>query len=305
MTTTTVVSLVQRALQKDLRGAWRLYRWIAPRHAPFRRVALRAFSDQPLLIDVSKRDNWAFTKSPDELRAREPELAAAIQELITPTAVVYDIGANIGLCVDLLRSIVDARGAIEAFEPNPALVPALMDSFVSNPNIRVHAIGLAEQSGTLPFYVPQDESMASLGNWRAGDGPVDVTQVPVSRLDDVVTRLQLRYPEFMKVDVEGAEARVFGGAPLLLDRPDAPIIWFEHLQGAAEAQGLAQMAAIETLRSYTKASFTFWSPDEEIGLRQFDVPPRRWCEIMAVPRSRADAAPRIATRLAAMTRNSL
>ena len=289
-----VVRLTQWALRHDLRGATRLFKVLAGLFPGFKRAPVFAFSGKPLFIDVSTRSTWAFAKTPEELRTREHELVAVIQELIGPSSVVYDIGANIGLMTDLLRSIIGSDGAVEAFEPNPALLPALQYSFRDDRYIRVHGLALAEVAGELPFYIPSDESMASLGNWRTSDPNIRTVVVPVVQLDDLVESTPFRFPDFIKVDVEGAEARVFGGARRLLDRADAPVIWFEHLQGAAEAQGLSASSALDVLRSYSNANYSFWTTDVAEGIVQFSTPPRRWCDVMALPASKSAVASRVA-----------
>ncbi len=294
-----IVRVTQWAMRRDFRGSTRLYEMLSPRVATFRRAPVFAFSGKPLLIDVSARSTWAFAKTKEELCAREPELVAVLREIVGPTSVVFDIGANIGLITDLLRSLVGADGAVEAFEPNPALLPALQDTFRNDRQVRVHGLALAEVEGELPFYIPTDESMASLGNWRTDDLNVRTVMVPVVRLDDLVESAPLRFPSFVKIDVEGAEARVFAGARRLLNRVDAPILWFEHLQGAAEAQGLLASSALDVLRSYTNADYSFWTTDEVDGIVQFATPPRRWCDVMALPASKSAVASQIASTLRA------
>ncbi len=293
-----VVRVVQILLRRDVRGAWTLYRFLAKRLRVFQRAKVWAYSSEPILLDVSRRHTWAFSKTSEELRNREAELAVAIRCLVTAGHVVYDIGANVGLCSDLLRTCVGDYGRVEAFEPNPNLVPALQETFSTDLRVRVHAVALAETDGELPFYIPSDDSMGSLGNWSKHNNIVSVVNVRVVSLDSLISASGLARPTFIKVDVEGAEARVFRGASMLLDRRDAPIIWFEHLHSAAEAQGLDPLAAIHTLKSYRTARYMFWTTDKLLKLEQFEVPPRRWCDVIAVPEARLADLDRVQRALA-------
>lgn len=55
----------------------------------------------------------------------------------------------------------------------------------------------------------------------------DCQEVEAIRADDLVARGDVAYPNVMKVDVEGAEAMVFGGAPSLLRNPALRVVVFE------------------------------------------------------------------------------
>lgn len=145
-----------------------------------------------------------------------------------------DIGANVG---EVLQDIVEIapNGAHHAFEPLPEHVAALREHF---PRVDVHELALSDTAGQASFtHVTSPEASGYSGfreQWYPV--PLDTQRITVqtARLDDV---LPADYrPDFIKVDVEGAEREVIRGGLQTLRR-HRPIIVFEHFQGGADSYG--------------------------------------------------------------------
>ena len=76
------------------------------------KIAAGDLAGYTILLDMQiDKDYWLGTY--------EPELQAALRELIRPGAVIYDVGANIGYVSLLLAKAAGKTGKVYAFEALP------------------------------------------------------------------------------------------------------------------------------------------------------------------------------------------
>jgi FkbM family methyltransferase len=163
------------------------------------------------------------------------KVSRLIAHLVRPGDTVMDVGANLGLVTLQLAALVGSDGLVHAFEPNPAMFELLTQTLERNAarNVRLHTYALGLETGRLPLMFP--EGHAGLGSlisdarpgWRR-------VEVDVRPLSEVVAELGVGPVRLLKIDVEGFEAEVLGGARawLLSSPPDA--ILFELNQRASE-----------------------------------------------------------------------
>ena len=151
---------------------------------------------------------WHLAHLDRRLRRLEPELDL-LPLLAARNRVALDVGANKGVYTQaLLRLAV----AVHAFEPNPALIPWL--SRLRDPRLTIHALALGERDGDVVLRVPLGRSGrpskqgATLAVTRRTRHASVEMRTPVRRLDS----LDLGDVGFIKIDVEGFEARVIEGA---------------------------------------------------------------------------------------------
>jgi FkbM family methyltransferase len=131
-----------------------------------------------------------------------------------------DVGSAGGIIADLnpIAFAVDAIG----FEPNPDHFADLSaaDSHWRSLRYLPHAIG--GQSGTRTLYRPRFGNSSTMlpPNTAIGDAfdklqffdVEETTQVDVIRLDDALDQFDIRNPDYLKLDVEGAEFEILEGA---------------------------------------------------------------------------------------------
>jgi FkbM family methyltransferase len=172
---------------------------------------------------------------------------------LSPTAHCIDVGAHRG---DLLRHMVRLApgGRHLAYEPLPEMAAFLTLEF---PAVDVRNAALGDTAGEMSFVHVTNHPAYSGLRRRAlpPDATTDEIHVRVQRLDDVLP--DGFEPEFLKVDVEGAELQVFRGALETLRR-HRPTIWFEHGVGGADMYG-------------TKPSDVYELLVDDVGLRIFDA----------------------------------
>src|SRR5439155_10753936 len=117
--------------------------------------------------------------------------------------VIFDVGANVG---DYTRSALrEARRAncpidVHAFEPFPGNVDVLRRAFVTEPNVQVNCVAVAEHPGEAILYaVESGSSQASLVKRRTleSKGSEDI-KVSVLRLDDYTAKHSLNRIDLLK-----------------------------------------------------------------------------------------------------------
>jgi FkbM family methyltransferase len=148
----------------------------------------------------------------------EPEVQAALAELIEPGQTVYDVGANIGFFTILCSRLVGPQGKVYAFEPIPDNVATLRRNIALNDltNVVVVEQALSASTGTAEMFVSLWSAFHSLNldgaSKRDNHGP-DGGEITVETvtLDEFVQGEGISAPDLIKLDVEGAELLVVEG----------------------------------------------------------------------------------------------
>lgn len=142
--------------------------------------------------------------------------------LPSPGDVVLDVGANVGLFTK--AALESGASLVVAIEPVPANVESLRRNFaaqIAEGRVIVHPEGAWDRSDVLEMYL-YDESQ--LDSFTMGDRPEsggrrpETVLLPVATIDSIVERLNLPRVDFVKMDIEGAEARALAGAASTLRR---------------------------------------------------------------------------------------
>lgn len=148
-----------------------------------------------------------------------------LEKLISPDDVCYDIGGHYGaftLCMARLAS----RGEVHTFEPIPALAERIQKSIARSQltHAHVHAVAMAGECGTMPMRAVSDrqgdDSMAYLQDYGGVLTPrsqiqyesFQTIQAQCITLDES----SALPPNFIKMDVEGAEVAVIAGGKRML-----------------------------------------------------------------------------------------
>ncbi len=137
----------------------------------------------------------------------------AFEREIAPGTVMYDIGANVGYFSLLAAELVGPEGQVYAFEPLPRNVEFLEKHIKINKcdNIKIVATAVSDHSGEAHFDLGASTAMGHI----AESGGIQVRMVA---LDEMLAAGELRPPDYMKVDVEGAEYEALKGARTLLEK---------------------------------------------------------------------------------------
>jgi FkbM family methyltransferase len=168
--------------------------------------------------------------APEWLGIYEYGKQKALRDLISPGMTVCDIGANAGFYTIALSRYVGPKGSVVAFEPLPQNLRKLRRHLDLNniENVMVGECALADEKGTASFALGDSDFTGRLSH----DGGGAFTVATVS-LDEVIAEDQLTDPSFLKIDVEGAEAKVLLGARQLVQRSHPTMLIAIHGGSAA------------------------------------------------------------------------
>lgn len=136
-----------------------------------------------------------------------------IFSLVKPGDVCYDIGANLGFFSVLFSRLVGNLGMVYAFEPVPANASMIERNVHLNrlSNIKVLKVACSRESGRSELLLAVHVGGAVL---KSAGVPPDLAgslMVDTVSVDTLVVNQQIKPPNFVKIDVEGAEIDVLQG----------------------------------------------------------------------------------------------
>jgi FkbM family methyltransferase len=147
----------------------------------------------------------------------EAQVQQALVDHLRPGMTFYDLGANIGYFSLIAARLVGPKGSVISFEADPEIAARLRDNLARNKfsHARVEQKAVWSEATTVSFtrVDPNTSPDRGLGHVSA-DSSGDIITVEAVSLDRYVTAQ--KSPDFLKCDVEGAEAEVFSGAERLL-----------------------------------------------------------------------------------------
>ena len=149
-----------------------------------------------------------------------------LRRLLNPDSVVYDIGANIGFYSVYLASVLGPDCDVHSFEPFPDTHDHLCKHIALNgleDRITAHRIGFSDQPGTASMYFREGNTGSANLNRSGNVGGVEVA---LRTLDDFWADQSKPAIDFIKIDVEGHEARLLNGGAEVL-RSTQPLVLIE------------------------------------------------------------------------------
>jgi FkbM family methyltransferase len=125
---------------------------------------------------------------------------------VKPDAIFYDVGANVGF-YSLLASFLVGSGKVFAFEPLPANVAYLNRHLGLNTikNVEVSEVAICDQVGVSSF---EQEGTGAMGRLHT-EGRL---RVATASLDWLLQEQRIAPPNYIKMDIEGAESKALIGA---------------------------------------------------------------------------------------------
>ena len=139
--------------------------------------------------------------------------------------VLVDVGAHHGF----YTCLAGTRGKrVVAFEPNQDNLRYLLGNVTLNglePSVEIFPVGLADRAGVLRLYGRNTGASLRAG-WNA-QSQTDAHFIAVSTLDRLTSTIDQTARLLVKIDVEGAELGVLGGASATLARAVAPMFLVE------------------------------------------------------------------------------
>jgi FkbM family methyltransferase len=192
---------------------------------PLRRLYDLAFKAlRPRAVRVEGQRMWLDDRDTLELGTHgiyEPVETGLLKRELRPGDTFLDVGANIGYYTLIAARIVGPEGRVFAFEPDPVNFELLRKNVEANGHSNVTLVNKAvsDRGGTLRLFVNE----ANRGDHRiydSRDGRRSLSIQAVA-LDGFFKKLD-RKIQFIKMDIQGAEARALEGMKGLI-RSNRPL----------------------------------------------------------------------------------
>jgi FkbM family methyltransferase len=154
----------------------------------------------------------------------EAHVLARFRQLIRPGATVLDVGGYIGLHALYAAKLAGRLGRVFSFEPSPSNFRYLSYHCGKNtPQPEALPLLISDRTtARVPFHMLNEGDSSSnsmtfreLGEGRHLDVETRIIEVKSTTLDAFCAARRL-WPDFIKIDVEGAELHVLRGASRLL-----------------------------------------------------------------------------------------
>lgn len=189
----------------------------------------------------------------------EPYETVVFTDNIKKGDVVLDIGAHIGYYTLLAAHLVGNKGKVYAFEPDPENFELLKKNVTINgySNVILVNMALSDKTGDSLLFL-NDENRGDHRIYDSGDNRQSV-QITTVRLDDYFKDKKVSI-DFIKMDIQGSEAKAMKGATKLLKRNKTLKLITEFMPKAIAQSGTSPR---EYLKLLQKNGFKFYRLDEE------------------------------------------
>jgi FkbM family methyltransferase len=212
-----------------------------------------------------------------------PEAEKHFPRYVSRGSVVLDVGANIGCYTFTFAKLVGPTGLVVAIEPTDRAFAKLQRNMALNSftNIRCLQAGLS------------DRDVGDVGVTFQSSFPLDgkpsssMQSVRLVSLDTLVSELSLSRVDFIKIDVDGYEAKVFAGARRVLERY-RPYLFFELNPQWVRNNGDDPASILELVFGYgyslrDESGHTL--PDVSSVLHHAGRPGRTGVNLLGIPRA--------------------
>lgn len=142
--------------------------------------------------------------------------------------VLLDVGANVGDWTGRALETIGSRRdqfRIHAFEPCAGTIETLRGRFASEESVEAHAIAVSSSNGDALFFSGGDGLGTNSLDPSSGSSR---ERVPLTTLDNFVSRVGIERVLMLKIDVEGFDLGVMRGASTLLARGNVDVLQFEY-----------------------------------------------------------------------------
>ncbi len=161
----------------------------------------------------------------------EPVATGLFEKYIKPGMVVLDIGGHLGY-FSCVAGRLSATGDVHVFEVDPKCIGLIQRNIELNElaNVQVHNYAVSDKDETIKIPMMLAPSPGLVINSNDEQNFVEVAAV---KLDDYLAKHNIK-PDFIKIDVEGAEWNVLSGMKKTLELQDLVMLVEIHVDKLKE-----------------------------------------------------------------------
>ncbi len=186
---------------------------------------LPARTQMPILQGRLKGKKWIVGSSNHGcwLGSYEFDKQLLFVRTIRNGSIVFDLGGHVGFYTLLSSELVGPSGKVFVFEPVPRNILYLKEHLRLNyvNNVTVVEAAVTDKDGWMLFDEGEGSSMGHLSL----NGKLQVKTVV---LDNLISNGDIPTPDYMKIDIEGAEFLALSGAKSMLEKSHPSIFLATH-----------------------------------------------------------------------------
>jgi FkbM family methyltransferase len=179
----------------------------------------------PILQGTLKGKKWILKSGLHEawLGTYEFDMRKKFEELIKEGDIVYDLGAMVGFYTLLAAELVKGDGRVYAFEPSPRNIYYLKKNVEINDymNVIIMEYAISDRNGDISF--DESESLSTGHIAKSGN-----LVVKAASLDSLCFKGKILQPDFIKMDIEGAEYKALIGAKNIIQQKHPKLLVSTH-----------------------------------------------------------------------------
>ncbi len=174
-------------------------------------------TDGPSLVEIDGGTSiWSVSGwEAGLIRHWESDLMTALEEFVEPGFVIYDVGANVGVYSVYASRLVGPKGHVYSIEANPMCVYLLRCNLATAGigNATIIPIAISDAPGSCRFKINYGNSNLGLTQESALFDLKTGQEIEVKSLDfdSMTSSFNLRAPDLIKIDIEGAEEYAIRG----------------------------------------------------------------------------------------------
>ncbi|MFW9794936.1 MAG: FkbM family methyltransferase [Candidatus Thorarchaeota archaeon] len=185
----------------------------------------------------------------------DPLDSSIVRDLVNDGDTVFDVGANLGWYTTLIGKRIGPHGSVVGIEPLPSVFSLLKKNISLNELENVillnKAVAGKTESGFIHLFEGEPDTHASIK--PLGRTKLKRISIQLCTIDSIINELDL-HPNFVKIDVEGAEMELLDGAISLLSET-RPIIMLEVHFGTAKDSGHSPLYVLNRIRQFDYVFF--------------------------------------------------
>lgn len=203
--------------------------------------------------DITHKNAMAWF---ERRRAVYDKLVDAVYPYLNSDSIIFDIGANIGYFTHHLVGKLEFNGSIYLFEPVPHLARLCQATFTDAPfQVQILNFGLSDENTERQIFVSNDGNLG----WNTlieEKATPDMTKIPVELRAFDSCGIDVK-PSFIKIDVEGAEYKVFRGMLGSIKTWDPlPVILCEIAWGPSHPDWQEEIEILNEMKKIGYAMYT-------------------------------------------------